>query len=342
VAQEICDEFIREIFQNLVDLRTQVQLTYWSEQHFITQELLDNLPFGEILSHTRFYSYVNYSLNALIGPANNTLLYWRLSNVTQFDGTPVLELSLFYDETLLWHYSTPSYQEEIWLQIRLGRRVRFLSRFHLSQTKIEVEFNEIQLQTTKDDDFRFVYTNSNNYQYKFINLEWSTTINAHNPITNPSVYALPITQPNTQGWEAKYQAHLDQIRSLPNNIQIQDTYWDSINPSSQNSTPEPDSDTDYWAPTNFQFASPTPASTNSSGFHACACGTDICYCNNWHPGTPPTPAGIHLWKPRILSQPINSVHYNWQVQTGTLTPVHSVPRTPQVTFHPGFTGFRTF
>jgi len=91
----------------------QVQLTYWSEQHFITNELLNNLPFGEILSYTRFYSYVDYSLDALIGPANNTLLYWRLSNVTQFDGTLVLELSLFYDETLLWHYSTPSYQEEI-------------------------------------------------------------------------------------------------------------------------------------------------------------------------------------------------------------------------------------
>jgi len=297
VAQEIRDEFIQENFQNLVNLRTQVQLTYWSEQHFITRELLDNLPFGEILSHTCFYSYVDYSLDTLIGPANNTLLYWRLSNVTQFDGTPVSELSLFYDETLLWHYSTPSYREEIRSQIRSGRRVRFLSRFRLSQTEIEVEFNEIQLQTTEGDNFRFVYTNSNNYQYKFVNLKWSTTINAHNPITNPNIYALPITQPNAQGRETEYQACLDQIRSLPNNIQIQDTYWDSVDPSSRNSTPDPDSDTNYWAPTNFQFASPTPTSTNSSGFHMCTCGIDICYCNNRHPGTPPTPAGIKLWKP---------------------------------------------
>jgi len=113
VAQEIRNEFIREIFQNLIDLQTQVQLTYWSKQHFITKELLDQLSFGEILSHTQFYSYVDYSLDALIGPANNTLLYWCLSNVTQFDGTPVSEICLFYDETFLWHYSAPLYQEEI-------------------------------------------------------------------------------------------------------------------------------------------------------------------------------------------------------------------------------------
>ena len=159
------------------------------------------------------------------------MTYWHLSNITQFDGTPVLEQSLFYNDTFLWHYSAPSYWEEIRLQ----------------------------------------------------------------------------------------------IRSL-----------------SRNSTPEPSSSTNNWAPTNFQFASPTALSTNSEDFHACACGTDICYCNNHHPGTPPTPVGIHLWRPQILSRPINSVHYNQQVQTGTSTPVRSVPRTPQVTFHPGFTGFRTF
>jgi len=113
VAQAIHNEFIRENFQDLVDLRTQVQLTYWSEQHFVTKPLLDKLPFGEILSHTRFYSYVDYTLNELLGAANNILLYWRLSNVTQFNGTPITELSPFYDDTFLWHYSTLSYWEEI-------------------------------------------------------------------------------------------------------------------------------------------------------------------------------------------------------------------------------------
>jgi len=125
--QEIQDEFLREAGLDLTNLRNQIQLTYWSEQHFITQGLIELLPFGEILSDIRFYSYVDYSLDELIGKANQTLLYWRLSGVTQYDGTPLDQLSLFYNETFLWHYSTPSYREEIRLQLQSGHRVRFLS-----------------------------------------------------------------------------------------------------------------------------------------------------------------------------------------------------------------------
>jgi len=141
--QEIREEFLREASFNLTDLRTQIQLTYWSEQHFVTQSLIELLPFGEILSDIRFYSYIDYSLDELISKANQTLLYWRLSGITQYDGTAVTQLSLFYDETFLWHYSAPSYWEEIRSQIQSGHRVRFLSRFLLSQTEIEVEFNKI-------------------------------------------------------------------------------------------------------------------------------------------------------------------------------------------------------
>jgi len=127
VADKICEEFIRELALNLVDLRNQVQLMYWSEQHFITQELLNLIPFGEILSDIRFYSYIDYSLDELVSKANSTLLYWRLSGITQYDRTPLNQLSLFYDETFLWHYSAPSYREEIRSQIQSGHRVRFLS-----------------------------------------------------------------------------------------------------------------------------------------------------------------------------------------------------------------------
>jgi len=125
--QEIHKEFLREAGFNLTDLRNQIQLTYWSEQHFITQSLIELLPFGEILSDIRFYAYVDYSLDELISKANQTLLFWRLSGITQYNGTPVTQLSLFYDKTFLWHYSAPSYREEIRSQIQSGHRVRFLS-----------------------------------------------------------------------------------------------------------------------------------------------------------------------------------------------------------------------
>jgi len=348
--QEIHKEFLREAGFNLTDLRNQVQLTYWSEQHFITQSLIELLPFGEILSDIRFYSYVDYSLDKLISKANQTLLYWRLSGITQYDRTPITQLSLFYDETFLWHYSAPSYREEIRLQIQSGHRVRFLSRFLLLQTEIEVEFNEIRLQTNFNDDFQFVYTNSNTYQYKFANLRWQPirTILSF-PLINPPTFSLPITVPNALGRETKYQAYLSQVQGLPNNIHIQDHYWDSVDSTPVNTlgptrinTPSTGSDTDYWTLTNFQFASPTAESGSTNSTHPCACGTDICYCDTRQPGTPPTPAGISLWNPKYSNQPINGLHYNRTLQTGASSMISSSSRPPEIQFFPRYTPVHTF
>src|SRR5260221_13502324 len=52
---------------------------------------------------------------------------------------------LFFDETFFWHYYVPAKAQEIKDNLHNGLRVRFLSRFHLSQTQIEVEFNEVRL-----------------------------------------------------------------------------------------------------------------------------------------------------------------------------------------------------
>jgi len=348
--QEIQDKFLREASFDLSDLRTQVQLTYWSEQHFITQSLLELLPFGEILSDICFYSYVNYSLDELVSKANQTLLYWRLSGITQYNRTAVTQLSLFYDETFLWHYSAPSYWEEIHSQIQSGHRVRFLSRFLLSQTEIEVEFNEIRLQTNFNDDFQFVYTDSNTYQYKFANLRWQPvrTILSF-PLINPPTFSLPITVPNALRRETEYQAYLSQVQGLPNNIHIQDHYWDSIDSTPANTlgpthvnTPSTGSDTDYWAPTNFQFASPTPEFGFTNSARPCTCGTDICYCDTRQPGTPPTPAGISLWNPKYSNQPINGLHYNRTLQTGASPTISSSSRPPEIQFFPRYIPVHTF
>jgi len=149
-----------------------------------------------------------------------------------------------------------------------------------------VEFNKIQLQTNFNN-FQFVYTNSNTYQYKFANLRWQPvcTILLF-PLINPPTFSLPITVPNALRRETEYQAYLAQVQNLPNSIHIQDHYWDSIDSTPANTlgptrvnTPSTGSDTDYWTPTNFQFASPTPESGSTNLAHLCSCGTDICYCD---------------------------------------------------------------
>ena len=127
----------------IADLQDQVQLTYWSDHYFIAQSLLDQLPFGEILGSYHFYQYIDYQLPSLLEAARRNLLYWTLADICQYNRTPADQISLFYNETYLWHYSVPAFQKDIIAQIQQENRVRFLSQFLLSQTQVEVEFNKI-------------------------------------------------------------------------------------------------------------------------------------------------------------------------------------------------------
>ena len=126
-----------------MDLRTQVHLMYWSELHFITQELLDLLPFGRVLGATTFYRFVDFQFEGLISAVRTNLTLWALIGVCQFCGDLVNQLALFFDSTFFWQYCVPPVQEEILRQIQEGNQIRFLSRVYLSQTKVELEFNEI-------------------------------------------------------------------------------------------------------------------------------------------------------------------------------------------------------
>jgi len=83
----------------IADLQDQVQLTYWSNHHFIAQSLLDQLPFGEILGSYCFYQYINYQLPSLLEAARRNLLYWTLTTIHQYNRTPVLRSKGLKDAT---------------------------------------------------------------------------------------------------------------------------------------------------------------------------------------------------------------------------------------------------
>ena len=127
-----------------------------------------------------------------------------LIGVRQYNGALVDQLALFHDETFLWHYSVLLKRQEILYQICNGSRVRFLSRFFLSQTKIELEFSEIRLLTSRD---QLVYTDSKKYTYSWVTSTWD--IHVHNlefSLINPHVFTLPPLIPNASGQETEYQA----------------------------------------------------------------------------------------------------------------------------------------
>ena len=137
------EQLVREQFPSLVDLRTQVHFMYWSELHLVTQELCDQLPFGQIFSATSFYHLIDFQLGSLVTVAQRTLTLWALIGVHQYNRSLVDQLALFYNETFLWHYSVLPKRQEILYQICNRNRVRFLSWFFLLQTKIELEFSKI-------------------------------------------------------------------------------------------------------------------------------------------------------------------------------------------------------
>jgi hypothetical protein len=101
-------QVIREQFPQVVDLRNQVHLIYWSEQHLITQDLLCQLPFGRILSTTSFYQYMDFQLEELVTVARRNFILWVLISIRQYNRSLVDQITLFHNDTFLWHYSIPS------------------------------------------------------------------------------------------------------------------------------------------------------------------------------------------------------------------------------------------
>ena len=173
VLVDSCKEILRRIYPRIANLQEQVQLTCWSEHHLVPQDLLNVLPFGRPFGTISFYQYIDYQLVDILTAARHCTTYWLLSHVHNFDQTPITQLSLFYNETFLWHYSVPSIRQEIITQIQAGHQIRFLSRFHVSETKVKVEFNKIRLQTVPSGDFtssglyQFIYTDERVLSYQW-------------------------------------------------------------------------------------------------------------------------------------------------------------------------------
>jgi hypothetical protein len=238
-------QVIREQFPQVADLRNQVHLTYWSEQHLVTQDLLCQLPFGRILSATTFYRYTDFQLEELVTVARRNFVLWALIGIRQYNGSLINQIALFHNETFLWHYSVPPNREAIITQIQGGNRIRFLSRFYLSQAKIELEFSKIQLLSISGITPQLVYADSKEYTYNWLTNLWTTGItNYETTLINPRTYTLPILIPNTSGHEIEYQGYLNHIQTH-NDLILTTSYWGSVEStevpslhSSCSSTPE--------------------------------------------------------------------------------------------------------
>ncbi len=289
--EQIREQVLREQFPQITNLRNQVHISYWSDYHLISQSLLNHLPFGRSLGPTPFYQYIDYQFDNLLIEAWRNLLFWSLLGANYFNQTPVTQTTLFFNETFFWHYYIPVRTREITEAILQENRIRFLSRFCLSQAQVEVEFNEIWLRTT-DSGTQLVYCHSKEYTYKWLTSVWEVNIiNHEQALVNPANFSQPITKPNTFGRETEYQDHLERILSQPDDFSIDNWYWDSLD------TTEVASDLPSSSPSLPSLSS----RAHTPELQPCWCGIDLCLCNNPRPDTPPTPPYIILWKPTGLN-----------------------------------------
>jgi hypothetical protein len=228
--------------------------------------------------------------------ASNNLLFWSISGTQHFNREIATQITLFHDDTFLWHYYIPTRHQEITQNLRNRNRIQFLSQFHLSETQVEVEFNEIQLLENPGEQPQLVYTDSKEYTYKWTTQQWDITIRTPEPaIINPRVFTIPISAPNTLGRDAEYQEQLDKLLEQTNDFFVSAEYWNSVESTeaeSRSSSPLPTF-----------FSPPSPPT-----LAVCQCGIDLCWCN-YRPDTPPTLPYIELWKPSQELQPQRGVYY---------------------------------
>ena len=304
---QLREQIIRDYFPHVIDLHTQVQLSSWSFHQLIPRPLLALLPFGRTLDPIQFDQYLVWVLPEIVEASRRSLLYWTI--ISDQDSRNLLDeqVTIFFNETFFWHYYIAAKVEETTQSIQNGNRVRFLSRFHLSQTQIELEFNEVKLVTTSESP-QLVYTDSEERIYMWSRRFWHIhNLSRSQSLLNPQEFTIP-PFPNTSGRDTEYQETLRRIVSHPDDIHLNPLYWDS-NGSTQVNTPD--------TPADLPDLTITRASTPESEYCAarvlppppCFCGIDVCMCNRTRPSTPPTPPYIFLWDPREFPRPRTGLHY---------------------------------
>ena len=286
-----------------VDLSLQYQLTTWADIQLIPKGLLDILPFGRLFSATRFYRYTDYELPLIVEEAQRTWAYWTTSGLLTQEQLEALPFTIFYNESFLWFYQVPFQTEQIKRQIRQGNRVRFLNRFWLSTSRIELEFSEIRLRNSRAD-WELVYTDGKQYTYDWATQTWETTIiNPELTTVNPQNYQRPPRANWVGELEPEYIRTRERLLQFEEeDLRLDTELWDSPTESDEETVP-----TQTRPPLLLTI---DPFAWTPERSYTCTCGIDICRCNTRHPGTPPTPTDICLWDPRQHARPLDGVHYN--------------------------------
>ena len=149
----------------------------------VLQRLINLLPFGEVIPSSRFEEFVTQDLPSIADAAQEQLLYWHLADHPTLNNHPVESLLLWTKDDYFWFITVPPRREELIETIRRGERVRFLERFRLDHTEVQVSFQELRLKSHAQGH-RLVITEGKEFTYKWADVSRCRTSGSLYPRTS--------------------------------------------------------------------------------------------------------------------------------------------------------------
>ncbi len=163
----------------------------WSEGSLVLNKLIDLLPFGQVLSPAQYSEFVGRDLPRIASAAQEQLLYWHLAQATAPNNHPFETLLLWNNDDYLWFYHIANRKEELVEQIQQGVHYRFLEKFRLSHSQIEIDIQDVRLITAPGGHY-LITVEGKELTYKWNDSTWTTTQeNPDQRLVDPTVYYLP-------------------------------------------------------------------------------------------------------------------------------------------------------
>ena len=220
---------------------------------------------------------MDQTLPRIAEAAQDQLLYWHLSNATNIYNYPADAVLLWNSDSYLWFFQVYLDQDSIIRRILRGKQIRYLKRFRLDYSEIQLSFHLV----TQSEDHSLIITEGREHTYQWTRSCWETTLeNPDHHLVNPEIHHFPPAslEEVSFSWFSSKGATTQEL------------------PPSSPPSPSPSS-ADHWEE---QPALTLTVVTQTE----CWCEKeDICTCRYKYPNTPPTPPYIVLWEPGAFNLP---------------------------------------
>jgi hypothetical protein len=148
----------------------------WTPHPIIHRPLFELLRFGRHIDEYKHCRVHESILPRLIGVCENQLLYWHLSGAVTEANSPIDQILITENSGQFWFSYIHTVADQIRSDLLDDTHIYFMNRFILNHYRIELRFNEIRLQRTKEGNLSFVIVDADEFTYYWTLGCWETTL----------------------------------------------------------------------------------------------------------------------------------------------------------------------